>query len=179
MSHLYAWYDSFHEVCVTGLNIWRAPWLNHQLTATWPFHKCDMQPWICDMPPSYGWHAPLLHYQITNNTHHSTKPPQKATHSTTPPQKSPTFPQYYIYEPPIYRSYTTGWRRLITSPKLQIIFHKRATKYRSLLRKMNYKNKGSYKSSPPYIRLPATTTELYFLKGVSPTTQLCLLRSDH
>jgi len=30
------------------------------------------------------------------------------------------------------------------SPKLQIIFHKRATKYRSLLWKMNYKDKGSY-----------------------------------
>jgi len=44
-----------------------------------------------------------------------------------------------------------GWRRLIGSPKLRIIFHKRATKYRSLLRKMTYKNKGSYESSPPYI----------------------------
>jgi len=43
----------------------------------------------------------------------------------------------------------TGWRRLIGSPKLQIIFHKRATKYRSLLRKMTYKDKGSYESSPP------------------------------
>ena len=43
----------------------------------------------------------------------------------------------------------TGWRRLIGSPKLQIIFHKRATKYRSLLRKMTYKDKGSYDSSPP------------------------------
>ena len=43
----------------------------------------------------------------------------------------------------------TGWRRLIESPKLQIIFHKRATKYRSLLRKMTYKDKGSYESSPP------------------------------
>ena len=42
----------------------------------------------------------------------------------------------------------TGWRRLIGSPKLQIIFHKRATKYRSLLRKMTYKDKGSYESSP-------------------------------
>ena len=46
----------------------------------------------------------------------------------------------------------TGWRRLIGSPKLQIIFHKRATKYRSLLRKMTYKDKGSYESSPPCIR---------------------------
>ena len=32
--------------------------------------------------------------------------------------------------------------------KLQIIFHKRATKYRSLLRKMTYKDKGSNESSP-------------------------------
>jgi len=43
----------------------------------------------------------------------------------------------------------TGWRRLIGSPKLQIIFHQRATKYRSLLWKMTYKDKGSYGSSPP------------------------------
>jgi len=43
----------------------------------------------------------------------------------------------------------TGWRRLIGSPKLQIIFHKRATKYTSLLRKMTYKDKGSYEASPP------------------------------
>ena len=43
----------------------------------------------------------------------------------------------------------TGRRRLMGSPKLQIIFHKRATKYRSLLRKMTCKDKGSYASSPP------------------------------
>jgi len=47
----------------------------------------------------------------------------------------------------------TGWRRLIGSPKLQIIFHKRANKYTSLLRKMTYKDKGSYESSPPCTRL--------------------------
>jgi len=34
-------------------------------------------------------------------------------------------------------------------PSLQVLFHKRATKYRSLLRKMTYKDKGSYESSPP------------------------------
>ena len=44
---------------------------------------------------------------------------------------------------------STGWRRLIGSPKLQIIFHKKATKYMSLLRKMTYKDEGSYESSPP------------------------------
>jgi len=48
-----------------------------------------------------------------------------------------------------FEMYITGWRRLIGSPKLQIIFHKRATKYRALLRKMNNKDKGSYESSPP------------------------------
>jgi len=48
-----------------------------------------------------------------------------------------------------YYCTATGWRRLIGSPKLQIIFHKRATKYRSLLRKMTYQDEGSYESSPP------------------------------
>jgi len=33
--------------------------------------------------------------------------------------------------------------RWMKAAKLQIIFHKRATKYRSLLRKMTYKDKGS------------------------------------
>jgi len=45
-----------------------------------------------------------------------------------------------------------GWRRLIGFPQLQIIFHERATKYRSLLRKMTYKDNGSYESSPPCTR---------------------------
>jgi len=49
----------------------------------------------------------------------------------------------------IYIYTSTGWRRLIGSPKLQIIFHKRATKYRAILQKMTYKDKGSYESSPP------------------------------
>ena len=53
---------------------------------------------------------------------------------------------------------TTGWRRLIGSPKLQVIFNKRATKYRSLLRKMTYKDKGSYESSPPCIRMTTHMT---------------------
>jgi len=52
----------------------------------------------------------------------------------------------------ILYTHDTGWRRLIGSPKLQISFHKRATKYRSLLREMTYKDKGSYESSPPCTR---------------------------
>ena len=52
----------------------------------------------------------------------------------------------YIY---IHIDANTEWRRHIGSPKLQIIFHKRATKYPSLLQKMTYKDMGSYESSPP------------------------------
>jgi len=52
-----------------------------------------------------------------------------------------------------YINTSTGWRWLIGSSKLQIIFHKRATKYRSLLRKVTYKDKGSYESSQPCIHM--------------------------
>ena len=56
---------------------------------------------------------------------------------------------YMVHVPIVYMTHDTGWRRLIGSPKLQIIFHKRATKYRALLRKMTYKAKASYGSPPP------------------------------
>jgi len=35
------------------------------------------------------------------------------------------------------------------SPKLHIIFHKRATKYMSFLRELSHKDKGTYEFSPP------------------------------
>ena len=57
----------------------------------------------------------------------------------------------------------TGWRRLIGSPKLQTIFHKRATKFRSLLQNMTYKDKGSYESSPPCIHLYAVAYPYIYL----------------
>ena len=63
----------------------------------------------------------------------------------------------------------TGWRILMGSPKLQIIFHKRATKYRSLLWKMTYKNKGSYESSPSFTFISIITEK--FLK-VNPSLSL-------
>jgi len=60
------------------------------------------------------------------------------------------------------RQLGTGWRRLMGSPKLQIIFHKRATKYRSRLREMTYEDKGSYESSPPCMWIcPAVYTYTY------------------
>jgi len=44
---------------------------------------------------------------------------------------------------------STGWHRLIECLKLQVIFCKRATNYRALLRKMTYQDEPSYASSPP------------------------------
>ena len=51
---------------------------------------------------------------------------------------------------PFHRPNThTGWRRPIECLQLQVICRKRATNYRALLRKMTYKDKASYGSSPP------------------------------
>jgi len=46
-------------------------------------------------------------------------------------------------------SCATGWRRVIGCLKLQVIFRKRATMYRALSRKMTYRDKASYDSTPP------------------------------
>ena len=43
----------------------------------------------------------------------------------------------------------TGWPRPIGGLKLQVIFRKRATNHRALLREMACKDKASYGSSPP------------------------------
>ena len=44
-----------------------------------------------------------------------------------------------------------GWRRPIRCLKLQVIFRKRATNYRALLRKITYEDKAPYVSAPPCI----------------------------
>jgi len=49
--------------------------------------------------------------------------------------------------------HSTGWRRPIGCLKLQVIFRKRATDHKALLRKMIYKDKASYGSSPLCKRL--------------------------
>ena len=59
----------------------------------------------------------------------------KASYDSTPPCISDTKLRH------LFETYI-GWRRLIGSPMLQIIFHKRATEYRSLLRKTTYQDKG-------------------------------------
>jgi len=62
----------------------------------------------------------------------------------------------HIFRNPLYSIkralHPTGWRRPIGCLKLQVIFHKRAPNYRALLQKMTYKDKASYRSSPPRIK---------------------------
>jgi len=50
---------------------------------------------------------------------------------------------------PVFWTSGTGWRRPVGCLELRVSFRKRATTYRALLRKMNYKEKVSYGSLPP------------------------------
>ena len=49
----------------------------------------------------------------------------------------------------MHTNYDNGWRRPIGCFKLQVIFRKRATNCKALLRKITYKDKASYVFSPP------------------------------
>ena len=64
----------------------------------------------------------------------------------------------------------TRWQRPIGCLQLQVIFRKRATNYRALLRKMTCKDKASYGSSPPCIM---SHIESYVSYNVSPI--MCVL----
>ena len=55
----------------------------------------------------------------------------------------------------------TGWRRTTACLELQVIFRKRATNYRALLRKMTCKDEALYGSSPS------------FTQGILTTSQAC------
>ena len=62
---------------------------------------------------------------------------------------------------------TTGWRRLRGCLKLQVIFCKRATNYRALLRKVTHKDKPSYASSPPCkLHMGFSISRLLKIKGL-------------
>ena len=56
----------------------------------------------------------------------------------------------YIYTH-LYKFHRKGWRRPIGCLQSQVMFRKRATIYRALLRKMTYTDKASYDSTPPCV----------------------------
>jgi len=53
---------------------------------------------------------------------------------------------------PTYHAQITVWRRPIGCLKLQVVFRKRATNYRALMRKVTYKDKAFYHSTPSLAR---------------------------
>ena len=74
----------------------------------------------------------------------------------------------------------TGWRRLIGCLKLRVIFCKRATNYRAILREMTCKNKPSYASSPPCSLCGVDTTGLAASLPTLPVGLACHgRRSEH
>jgi len=84
-----------------------------------PFMRVAWLLYMCDMTHSCMWHDPSMCETHTN------------THVTQDLRG------------------ITGWRRPMWCLNSQVIFCKRATNYRALLRRMTYKDKAAYGSSPP------------------------------
>jgi len=71
----------------------------------------------------------------------------------------------------------TGWRKCVGCLKLLVIFCKRATNYRALLRKMTCKDKASYGSSPPCSSKDALQ-KMQFLGTIKKLASLVPLRQN-
>jgi len=67
----------------------------------------------------------------------------------------------------------TGWWRLIGCFKLRVIFRKRTTNSRALLRKMTYEDKTSYDSTPP------CSGFIYWVATISRLLQINVSFAEH
>jgi len=155
MTHLCVWHDSF----IRGM---RHVWNDLFICVIWFIHKwhdsvtSHMNDSRHTRPVTYEWlTSHTTHSRVTWVIHMwherimSHVSPSHATYEWITSHMNESFHTFVCDVNHSYVTWYTGWRRLIGSPKLQIIFHKRATKYRSLLRKITYKDRGSYESSPP------------------------------
>jgi len=70
----------------------------------------------------------------------------------------------------------TGWRRPIGCLKLQVIFRKRATNYRALLREMTYTDKASCGSEPPFSKEQIKNVTMFPLQ---PGSFTCNVTHSH
>jgi len=137
----------------------------------------DMDPYMCDMAHSYMCdmaHSYMSHITCVCLTHH-THIPLFWTR--------PKFMNWCVcavcvcvsrvgvcacVKCHIVNTYDTGWQRPTGCLNLQVIFGKRATNYRALLRKMTYKDKASYASSPPCIIYMCFVTYSYVSHALPP-----------
>ena len=135
MTYSYVCHDSF--ICVT----WLIHTISKRLLPSLPFGT-----------DSYVWHHPFV--PVTGLLQHLTRLVHMCdiTHSCVWHDSficvtlliHTKIILFLLSQPP------TGWRRPIGCLKLQVIFRKRATNYRALLRKMTYKDKTSNGSTPLY-----------------------------
>ena len=66
-----------------------------------------------------------------------------------------------------------GWRTPIGCQKVQVIFRKRATNCRALLRKMTSEDKASYRSSHPTVILHSDLKHLKYLQMLQRVAVCC------
>jgi len=152
MTHSYVWHDPL--ICVAWLisRMWMShvthethSYVSHDsfICVTRLIHTCGMTHTYVYTTHSYMWHDPficvarLIHF--CGMTH--------------------TYEWYGGFMCVTWHSFHhTGWRRPAGCLKLPVIFRKRATNYRALLRKMPYKDKASYDSTPPCMSHVARAT---------------------
>jgi len=75
--------------------------------------------------------------------------------------------------------FSTGWRRLIGCLKLQVIFRKRAAKYRVLLRKMTCKDKASHDTTPVSRTYEPYTWAIHMSQTHEPNTWAIHMSHTH
>jgi len=168
MTHLYVWHNSFtcviwliHMCDITHSHVWHDSFIyvcdiahshvNSYLYLIWlVYSHMSIHMWIhiysCVVVYShlnsylyiYIWYDSCIHMWVFTCQHISTR----------------VYSCIHIWIH-IYTWYDscTGWRRPIRCLISWITFRKLATNYRALLRKMTYKDKASYESSPPCISL--------------------------
>ena len=159
----YVCHDSF--ICGTWLpHIYSYVWHNSFICNLYSVDELRDAPnfiaWrdtrLCDMTQSYVCHDSLhmsaeTHSYVWHDSRLRSWGISQISHGRTHVHIHALYTYVCVYTC-IYlllHSQGTGFRRLIGCLKLQVIFRKRATNYRALLRKIPCEDKTSYGSSPP------------------------------
>jgi len=147
MTHSLPWLGTYDSIICA---------MTHSYVCHWSVMCVTSLTHICDTSHSHVWHDSFM----CDMTHSCVTSLIRTYNCSFIWDMPHNYEAWFMHTWNVSHKWDTGWRRLIGSPKLQIIFHKRAIKYRSLFRKMTYKDKGSYESSPPCMTQSSTPTQL-------------------